>query len=125
MKLVDTSSWIEFLRGHQSDAALRVKELVRTERAGWCDLVAVELWNGVRAGRERKTLEDLEGAVTDFALSREVWLLARKLAVRCRESGLTVPSIDIVISACAMNYGLEVERCDNHFDQILPIALKL
>ena len=125
MKLVDTSSWIEFLRGHQSDPALRVKELIRQDHAGWCDLIAVELWNGVRPGREKKALEELEEAATSFALSSEVWQKARRLALRCRETGLTVPVNDIIITACAVNYGLEIECFDNHFAKILPIAARL
>jgi predicted nucleic acid-binding protein len=125
MKLVDTSSWIEYLRGHQNDTALRVKELVRNDLAGWCDLIAVELWNGVRPGSEKKALEELEEAVTGFPLSEEVWLKARRLALRCRESGLTVPANDVVIAACAANYDLEIECFDAHFAKIVPLAVRL
>ena len=125
MKMVDTSSWIEFLRGQQNEAAQRVKELVRRDQAGWCELISVELWNGLRPGRENKALEDLQEAATSFALSAEVWEKARRLALRCRESGLTVPVNDVVISACAAHYGLEVECCDSHFARILPLAAKL
>jgi predicted nucleic acid-binding protein len=124
MKLVDTSSWIEFLRGHQTEPALRVKKLIEEDSAGWCDLVAVELWNGVRP-REKKALEQLEEAVTHFSISPEVWQKARLLALRCREVGLTVPSSDIIIAACAANYALELEHHDSYFDKILPIAAKL
>jgi predicted nucleic acid-binding protein len=124
MKLVDTSSWIEFLRGHQTGTALRVKKLIEDDSAGWCDLVAVELWNGVRP-REKRALEQLEEAVTHFALSTEVWQKARLLALRCREAGLTVPSADVIIAACAANYGLELEHQDSHFEKILPLAAKL
>ena len=125
MKLVDTSSWIEFLRGHQTAPALRVKELIRQDRAGWCDLIAVELWNGIRPGPEKKALQELEDAVTAFALTTDVWEKARRLAVRCREAGLTVPTNDIIIAACALNYALEIECFDNHFAAILPLAAKL
>ncbi len=125
MKLVDTSSWIEYLRGHDNEIALRVKELVRLDRAGWCDLIAVELWNGIRPGPEEKALADLEEAVTSFALTSEVWQKARRLALRCREAGLTVPANDVIISACAANYGLEIECFDDHFDKIMPVAAKL
>ena len=86
MKLVDTSSWIEYLRGHENETARRVKELIRMDRAGWCELIKVELWNGVRPGRENKALEELEDAVTLFPLSADVWLKACHLpcALGCR-----------------------------------------
>ena len=125
VKLVDTSSWIEYLRGSTNDIALRVKALVGSDSAGWCELIAVELWSGIRPGRENRSLEDLGEAATAFDLSKEVWQKARRLALRCRESGLTVPANDIIITACAVNYGLEIEHCDVHFDKIAPIAARL
>lgn len=125
MTLVDTSSWIEFLRGRKSETGLRVKELVRTERAAWCDLIAVELWNGARPGDETKFLTELDNAVTCFELNKPVWLRARKLAAASRKNGITVPMADIVIATCAIHYRLEMEYIDGHFDRILAIAAKL
>jgi predicted nucleic acid-binding protein len=125
VKLVDTSSWIEFLRGRESETGLRVKQLVKTENAAWCDLIAVELWNGVRPGQETKSLSELDGGVTCFELNASVWLRARKLAVSSRKNGITVPTADIVIAACATHYSLEMEHVDGHFDKIMPIAAKL
>src|SRR4051794_21325472 len=52
MKLIDTSSWIEYLCDLNSNAGLRVEDLVLTDEAGWCDLTVVELWNGARGERE-------------------------------------------------------------------------
>ena len=48
MTLVDASSWIEFLRGRSSEPSQRVKTLLARGHAGWCDLTAVELWNGAQ-----------------------------------------------------------------------------
>jgi predicted nucleic acid-binding protein len=125
VKLVDTSSWIEFLRGNRSEAALRVKNLIKTEDAAWCDLIAVELWNGVRPGDETKALNELEKEAMSFELNAAVWQRARKLAVRSRRAGITAPATDVIIAACAGHYGLEVEHSDGHFDQLMPIAEKL
>lgn len=125
MKLVDTSSWIEFLRGRESEAGLRVKRLVKTEEAAWCDLIAVELWNGVRPGEETRTLAELDDAVTRYELSAPVWLRARKLAVLSRKNGITAPTADIVIAACAGYYRLEMEHVDAHFDKLMTISAKL
>jgi predicted nucleic acid-binding protein len=125
VKLVDTSSWIEYLRALDSDPSRRVEELLLTEEAGWCDMTAVELWNGARSAREKRELTVLENEVTLFPVDANVWQTARKLARRCRESGLTAPTNDIIIAACAANYGLELEHCDADFGKILPIAAKL
>jgi predicted nucleic acid-binding protein len=122
--LIDTSSWIEFLRGSDSEPAFRVKELLREDRAAWCDLIAVELWNGTR-GHEKNALEDLASAVTSFDLTSVVWARAKSLAYSCRHSGLTVPANDIIITACAVTHELAIESFDRHFAKILPLAQKI
>lgn len=125
MKLVDTSSWIEYLRDTESAAGNRVEELVLTGDAGWCDLTAVELWHGVRGAREKRDLAELEEETALFAVDAEAWRKARVLAVRCREAGLALPVADVVIAAVAARYGLELEHCDKHFEKILPFTAKL
>jgi predicted nucleic acid-binding protein len=125
VKLVDTSSWIEYLRDADSDAGNRVEELVLTGDAGWCDLTAVELWHGVRGAREKRDLAALEQEVALFPVDAEAWQKARRLAVQCRHAGLTVPVVDIIIAAAAARHGLDVEHCDRHLDQIQPIAAGL
>ncbi len=123
--LIDSSSWIDFLRGRQTESAMRVQHLLASGEAAWCDLIAVELWNGVRVGKERKALDELEVELSLFALDVNVWKLARKLAFRCRQSGITAPSNDVIIAACVVTHGLELEHCDKHFDDILPLAKSL
>lgn len=125
MTLVDASSWIEFLRGRGSEPSQRVKTLLARGHAAWCEFTLVELWNGAQGHVEKKVLEELEVEVQLYAINEQVWAKARSLARRSREKGVTVTSGDIVVAACAANYALEVEHCDNHFDKILPISKKL
>jgi len=122
MKLVDTSSWVEYLRGSGSDADVRVEALVLSGDAAWCYMTLVELWHGVRGAAEKRMLAELEKEITRLDVDRAVWKLASQLALRCREKGLTVPSTDLVIAACAAAHGVDLEHCDRHFDQILPLA---
>jgi predicted nucleic acid-binding protein len=125
VKLIDTSSWVEFLRGRDSEAGLRVKNLLGTEKAAWCDLICVELWNGVRPGQETAALHALEEEVARCELTLEVWRRARKLAAASRKGGLTVPVADVVIAACASHYRLEMEYVDEHYKNLLPIAARI
>jgi len=124
VKLVDTSSWIKYLRDSDSDAGNRVEELVLTGDAGWGDVTAVELWHGVRGAREKRDLAALEQEIALFPVDAEARQKARRLAVQCRQAGLTVPVADIIIAATAARHGLDLEYCDQHFDQILPITAK-
>ena len=121
MKLVDTSAWIEFLRERESNAADRVEELLGAGEAGWCDLIATELWNGARGEKERKALQELEEAVTLFPLDSAAWQQAKVLAQKCRQAGVTVPTVDLVVAACAFRHGLEIEHHDKHFGVIQAV----
>ena len=125
MKLVDTSSWVEYLRGRESEAGDRVEVLFLSGEAAWCDMTLVELWHGTRGAKEKRELAEMEKEVERIPVDTAVWRLASRLALRCREKGITVPSSDIVIAACAVAHGLELEHCDKHFEEILPLAKSL
>jgi predicted nucleic acid-binding protein len=125
MKLVDTSSWVEYLRDRESEAGDAVEVLVLSGEAAWCDISLVELWHGVRGAKEKRELAEMENEVERVPVNDPVWRLASKLALRCREKGLTLPISDIVTAACAVTHGLELEYCDQHFDDILPLAESL
>jgi len=124
VKLVDTSAWIEFLRERESKTADGVEALLAEGEAGWCDLIATELWNGARGEKERKALQELEEAVTLFPLDTAVWQQARRLAQKCRQVGVTVPTVDLVVAACAFRHGLEIEHDDEHFDIVQTVWRK-
>lgn len=125
MKLVDTSSWVEYLRGRESEAGDNVEVLFLSGEAAWCDMTLVELWHGVRGAKEKQELAEMENEVERVPVDAVVWRLASKLALCCREKGITAPTSDIVIAACAVAHKLELEHCDKHFDEILPLAKSL
>jgi predicted nucleic acid-binding protein len=120
--LIDTSSWVEALRSiGRPDIRQRVQNLMIDGCAAWCDMVAVELWNGARGAYERQKLSELEKEIICLETTPEVWQTARLLAQRCRETGHTVPSADLVITACALVNNADIEHCDSHIDLILKI----
>jgi len=125
MKLVDTSSWVEYLRDRKSEAGDTVEVLVLSGNAAWCDMTLVELWHGVRGPKEKRELAEMENEIERIPVDQATWRLASKVALRCRESGITVPMSDIVIAGCAVTHKLELEHCDKHFDDLLPIAKAL
>jgi predicted nucleic acid-binding protein len=125
MKLIDTSSWVEYFRERESEAADTVQVLVLRGEAAWCDITLVELWHGVRGMKEKRILTEMENEVTRIPVDAAVWRLSSKLALRCRETGLTLPLSDIITAACAVTCGLDLEHCDKHFDKLLPLAKSL
>lgn len=125
MRLVDTSSWVEYLRDRESTVGDDIETLVLRGEAAWCDVTLVELWHGVRGSREKRELAEMENEIGHVPVDAAVWRLSSKLALRCREKGINVPISDIIIAACAVTHGLELEHCDKHFNDILPLAKSL
>jgi hypothetical protein len=125
MKLVDTSAWVEYLRPGLSEVGERVEELVLEDEAAWCDMVMLELWNGARGAEEKRKLAELSAAAPRLETGGEVWELAHRLAVRCRDRGKTFPATDILVAACAVHHEVELEHKDGHFNEILPLAKAL
>ena len=125
MKLIDTSSWVEYLRDRESEIGDSIEVLVLSGEAAWCDITLVELWHGVRGAKERRELAEMENEIERIPVDAAVWGLASKLALRCREKGINVPISDIITAACAVTHGLELEHCDKHFNDILPLAKTL
>ena len=122
MKLVDTSAWVEYLRSGHGEVAENVESLVLSDEAAWCDMVMLELWNGARGQEEKRKLAELSAAAPRLETTAEVWELAHRLAVRCRDKSKTVPAADILVAACAAYHNVEMEHKDGHFDIILPLA---
>ena len=125
MKLIDTSSWVEYFRERESEVGDRVEVLVLSGEAAWCDMTLVEFWHGVRGPKEKRELAEMEKEIERIPVDVAVWRLASKLALRCREKGLTVPISDIVTAACAGTHGLELEHCAKHFNELVPLAKTL
>ncbi|MDA1273078.1 MAG: PIN domain-containing protein [Verrucomicrobia bacterium] len=125
MKLVDTSSWVEYLRDRESEAGDNVEVLVLSGEAAWCDITLVELWHGARGAMEKRELAEMEKEIERIPVNAPVWRCASKLALRCRENGTNVPISDIITAACAVTHKLELEHCDKHFEEIMPLAKAL
>ncbi len=122
MKLVDTSSWIEQLR-RDGDAVVRtrVEELLSAGEAAWCPIVRLELWNGARGATEQAVLREMEAEVTSLEIGSPVWDRAGEMAWSARTKGITVPSTDLLVAACARHHDVAIEHCDSHFDLIASL----
>lgn len=123
MVLVDTSSWIHFLRPDgDSSVRARVSAALEVGVACWCPVVRLELWNGANGERERKVLREFERLIPELPITGEVWNGAFESARRCRKADVTVPATDLLIDACAVHHGAELEHADSDFTMIARAA---
>lgn len=125
MILVDTSSWIHFLRPKgDRDVRARVERALTEGEACWCGLVRLELWIGARGQREGAVLRDLEKALPELLIDDAVWAESYELARRARGRGITIPATDVLIAACANYHGASIETADSDFESLGPLLAK-
>src|SRR5262245_33037690 len=120
--LIDTSAWVEAMRVKGDEATRNeVFAALRSGRARFCDLVRLELWNGIGGDRERRWLVELEQNVDTVATDDTVWTEARRLAREARRGGLSLPATDLLIAACSRVHNLEILHRDAHFDRLASL----
>ncbi len=119
MVLIDTSSWIHFLRPNgDAQARRRVEAILVAGDACWCPVVRLELWNGAGGSQEKKVLRDMESQLPSLVIDGEVWNLACDLARKARAQGVSIPATDLLIAACARRHGMKLEHSDSDFVQL-------
>jgi hypothetical protein len=128
--LVDTSVWIDHLRGRPSAAALQLAAWLADDpdRIVVNEVVTTEL---VRGFNDEAEALELQGALDKLpqadALARADWLQSASLYRRCRRAGLTVRSpMDCLIAAHAIRLNLPLLAIDRDFDTIatqVPLQL--
>jgi len=120
--LVDSSSWIHFLRPNGDPAVrARVEAALTAGEACWCPLVRLELWNGAAGKRDRSILRNFEAALPELPIDEDVWSAAYELAQRARAAGVSVPATDILIAACARAHRADLETSDADFERLSAI----
>jgi predicted nucleic acid-binding protein len=115
--LIDTSVWIDFLRG---DASLvpHVDALRRAHRIVVCGQVLQEVLQGSRDLAALATLER-QFSIWDLIEERpEDFREAGRIYARLRWKGVTVPPSDCLIAAVAKRARVQVYATDPDFDHI-------
>lgn len=118
MILIDTSAWVEFLRGTGSPACDRVDALLGT-RIATCDPVRMELLAGARDEQHLSDLRRLLARASVLPTASGDYENAALLYRTCRQSGATVRKlIDCLIAAVAIRANAPVLHADADFDTL-------
>ena len=116
MILIDTSSWVEFLRDTKSPVCVRVDEFLSGDIA-ICEPVRMEVLAGARDERHVSDLRRLLARATLIATEAVDYEEAAVLYRVCRRSGETVRKlIDCLIASIAIRTGSSILHCDSDFD---------
>lgn len=126
MILIDTSAWIDFLRGSPSSAADAVERALHGKIAT-CAPIRMELLAGARSEREHADLTGLLLRATRLEVAERHFDAAEQIYRACRQGGGTPRKlIDCLIAAVAMQADVSVLTADAGFTVIARhVPLKL
>ncbi|MCB0971048.1 MAG: PIN domain nuclease [Acidimicrobiales bacterium] len=121
MTLIDSSAWIEYLRGDRGgDPATRahLRGLLAGDGA-LTEPVVMEVLAGARSARHSEQLRSLLGTVELLPLTSDDWASAALLYRMCRVNGVTIRSmVDCLIAAVAIRHDVPVLARDRDFDAL-------
>jgi predicted nucleic acid-binding protein len=120
--IVDTSVWIDFFRGVESEQVLIFSEYLANDYPLFiCPVIIQEVLQGIKSDREYKQVKDYLFALTvlnDDAL--DAALGAIKIYRKLRKKSITIrKSNDCLIAHYAIKYSLKILHRDQDFDNIL------
>lgn len=123
--IVDTSAWIEYLRGTGSAHNVWLRNAIGEDRPlGWTDPILYELTAGARSPQRAVELRALlvRGPMNAVAGLQD-WEDASQLYRRARRQGFTVrSSIDCLIAAVALRTGNAILAADRNFTAMAEVS---
>ncbi|MEX1246363.1 MAG: PIN domain-containing protein [Thermoanaerobaculia bacterium] len=125
--LVDTSAWVDFLRGERA-AVARVGDLLGEGGATICGPIAAEVLSGARTSAEYTLLRELAEGLDWVAEPGSLWPRVADYRFALARSGFRAGLIDLAIAATAFDAGLPLVTRDRGFERIrtvVPIELDL
>jgi len=118
MILVDSSVWIDFLRGIRTPQSLQLRELLDAQEIATADLVLTEVLQGAASDRDFNFILSLMSHLAWVEISGpEIAVEAARNYRRLRARGITVrKTIDTLIATRCILDGLSLLYSDRDFD---------
>ena len=121
MILVDTSVWIDFLRGANTRERRVLHRLIEDEEdIAVTEIILVEILQGIKEEKQYRRVKD---SLLAFPLysprGLDTWLKAVELYRTCRKRDKTVrKTVDCLIAAISIENGLTLFHKDSDFENI-------
>lgn len=118
MILIDSSAWIEYYKpGGDKTIKDQVYKAIQNDEAAINGLIRVETAGFARDTERPLILSDFS-AFHNLQLSDPVFEKAVTICSTLRKTGITIPTIDAIIAASALEAGAALVHRDNHFIEI-------
>ncbi len=118
--LIDSSAWIEFMRGGEA-AQPELAGALRDGSAAITEPIWAELWSGARSKREEDFLKGVRSSCQWLECDGKCWDRSYDLRRKAIRAGLNCPLADVLIVACALRYGVRLCHADKHIDALLKL----
>ena len=115
--LLDTSVWVDALRGKTFDIVTVTQRLLNDDRVLTCGPVIFEIKRGLRPPEQKKILP-LFNAITRLSIDETVWDAAGELDALLRKKGITIPPMDVIIAQVCLHHKVSLFTLDEHFRSV-------
>jgi predicted nucleic acid-binding protein len=115
--LLDTSVWIDALRGKTPHIVEATEKLLKDDRILICGPILFEIKRGLRPPDRKKILPLLD-ALIRLSVDETVWDAAGDLDVSLRKKGMTIPPMDLIIAQVCLHHKVSLFTLDEHFHSI-------
>ena len=115
--LLDTSIWIDALRGKTPNIVALTQGLLNDDRALTCGPVIFEIKRGLRLP-ERKKILPLFDALIRLSFDEAILDAAGDLDASLRKKGVTIPPMDVLIAQICLHHKVVLFSLDEHFRSV-------
>jgi len=120
MILVDSSVWIETFRSPSSPLFQKTAAIIE-DQACTCGIIIQEVLQGIRDSQSVEEVYERMVLLPYLGATKEVHLYASRLFQRCRQRGIRVHTVDVLIMALAIQYAVSVFTLDADFGKVVSI----
>lgn len=121
MILIDTSAWIaSFKKTGNHELKEFMRQSIISGLAVTSPVIILELLQGCRSIGERDALKNKLESLDLLSINLSVWEQAYELGFSLRRKGLTIPTVDLIIAALAIENKNLLVHHDEHYEMIVP-----
>ena len=121
-RLVDSSVWIRADRRRNEAVRNRLVALIGGGLTSICWPIHAELLVGVGDERQRKSLDERLSALDHIPVGEQTWSHAAEIGWRLSRLSQSVPMLDLVIAAVAIESNLILWTVDTDFKRVAATA---
>jgi hypothetical protein len=119
MILIDTSAWIaSFKKTGNHELKEFMRQTIVSGLAVTSPVIILELLQGCRSVGERDALKIKLESLDILSITLSVWEQAYELGFSLRRKGLTIPTVDLIIAALAIENKSLLLHHDEHYEMM-------